>query len=117
MKMMSFTAPLLIVAMTVVAVWGLGMLTLRASAVSTQNSIELLRMHLRVLRLHDELLLQSKGALAAQVRASLPRGSVPAANAPIIPITPIAGRESRKERVATLPEASPVRPWPEEVRP
>jgi hypothetical protein len=120
MKMMSFTAPLLIVAMTVVAVWGLGMLTLRASAVSTQNSIELLRMHLRVLRLHDELLLQSKGALAAQVRASLPRGSVPAANAPIIPITPItpiAARESRKEKVATLSEASPVQPWPEEVRP
>ncbi|HEX4961816.1 MAG TPA: hypothetical protein VF173_13315 [Thermoanaerobaculia bacterium] len=114
MKMMSFTAPLLIAAMTVVAVWGLGMLTLRASAVSTQNSIELLRMHLRVLRLHDELLLQSKSALAAQVRASLPRGSVPAANAPI---TPIAGRESQKERVATLPEASPVQPWPEEVRP
>jgi hypothetical protein len=115
--MMSFTAPLLIVAMTAVAVWGLGMLTLRASAVSTQNSIELLRMHLRVVRLHDELLLQSKSALAAEVRASLPRGSVPAASAPIASIVPIAGRESRKERFATLPEASPVQPWPEEVRP
>jgi len=117
MKMMSVTAPLLIVAMTVVAVWGLGMLTLRASAVSTQNSIEMLRMHLRVVRLHDELLLRSKGALAAQVRASLPRGSVPAASDPI---TPIASRESRKEKVSTvptLPEASPVQPWPEEVRP
>ncbi len=116
MKLMSVTAPLLIVAMTVVAVWGLGMLTLRASAVSTQNSIELLRMHLRVVRMHDELLLQSKSALAAQVRASLPRGSVPAASAPIA----LAGRESRKETastVSTLPEANPVQPWPEEVKP
>ena len=117
MKMMSLTAPLLVVAMTVVAVWGLGMLTLRASAVSTHNSIELLRMHLRVIRLHDELLLQSKAALAAQVQASLPRGSVPAASAPIAPIIPITARESRKEMASTLPEASPVQPWPEEVKP
>ncbi len=114
MKMMSFTAPLMIVAMTGIAVCGLGMLTLRASAVSTQNSIELLRMQLRVVRLHDELLLQSKGALAAQVRASLPPGSVPAASAPI---APIAGRESRKEKVFTPPDSSPVQPWPDEVRP
>ena len=114
MKMMSLTAPLLVVAMTVVAVWGLGMLTLRASAVSTHNSIELLRMHLRVIRLHDELLLQSKAALAAQVQASLPRGSVPAASAPIAPIT---SRESRKEKVSIQSDLSPVQPWPDEVRP
>jgi hypothetical protein len=114
MKMMSFTTPLLVAAMTVVAVWGLGMLTLRASAVSTQNSIDLLRMHLRVVRLHDELLQHSQGALAAQVRASLPRGSVPAATAGRLTMT---GSEARKENVFTPRVTSPVLPWPEEVRP
>jgi hypothetical protein len=114
MKVMSFTAPLLIVAMTVVAVWGLGMLTLRASAVSTQDSIHLLRMHLRVVRLHDELLRHSKDALAAQVQASLPRGSVPAAAAGRVTVT---GGEARKENVFTPRVTSPVQPWPEEVRP
>ena len=92
--------PMLIVSLTVAAVGGLGTLAVRASAVSTQTSIELLRMNLRVAQLHEQLLQHSRDALAAQVAASLPRGSVPTA-----------------EKVSTLPEASPVQPWPEEVSP
>ncbi|HEV7509243.1 MAG TPA: hypothetical protein VGS07_30485 [Thermoanaerobaculia bacterium] len=85
MKMMSFTAPLLIVAMTVVAICGLGQLTLRASAVSTQNSIELLRMHLRVVRLHEELLRQSQVRLAAGLRALPTARPKPEGSADVLP--------------------------------
>jgi hypothetical protein len=114
MKLMSLTVPMLIAVLSVAAIGGLGTLAVRASAVSTQTSIELLRMNLRVAQLHEQLLQHSRDALAAQVQASLPRGSVPAAAAPIV------RGESRKEKVSTvstLPEASPVQPWPEEVRP
>jgi hypothetical protein len=119
MKLMSVTVPLLIVALTVAAVGGLGLLAVRASAFSTRTSIDLLRMNLRVARLHEELLRHSRNALAAQVETLLPRGSVPAA---------VAGPEARKAdarkaKVFMPLEASPVRPWPEaaaepaEVRP
>lgn len=69
MKLMSFTVPVLIVSLTVIAVWGIGMLAARASAVSTQTSIDLLRMHLRVARLHEQLLRHSRNAVAAQAEA------------------------------------------------
>jgi hypothetical protein len=111
MKLTSLTVPMLIASLTVAAVGGLGTLAVRASAVSTQTSIELLRMNLRVAQLHEQLLQHSRDALAAQVQASLPRGSVPAA------ATPMANGEARKEKVSTPPEESPVQPWPEEVRP
>jgi hypothetical protein len=111
MKLLSLAAPMLVVSLTVAAIGGLGTLAVRASAVSTQTSIDLLRMNLRVAQLHEQLLQHSRAALAAQVQASLPRGSVPAAGAPL------ASRDSRKEKVFTPPEASPVQPWPEEVRP
>jgi hypothetical protein len=92
MKLMSFTAPVLIVALTAATLWGMGMLAVRASAVSTQTSIELLRMHLRVERLHDQLLRHSRELLTAELRSRLP-GAVPQA------------------------EAGVARPWPEETAP
>jgi hypothetical protein len=110
MKLASLTVPILIASLTVAAIGGLSMLAVRAGAVSTQTSIELLRMNLRVAQLHEQLLQHSRDALAAQVQASLPRGSVPSA-------APIASGESRKEKVSTLPEANSVQPWPEEVSP
>ena len=103
--------PMLIVSLTVAAVGGLGTLAVRASAVSTQTSIELLRMNLRVAQLHEQLLQHSRDALAAQVRESLPRGSMPAA------VAGIAGGEDRKEKVFVPPGESSVQPWPEEVSP
>ena len=90
MKLMSFTAPVLIVCLTFIAVCGLGMLAVRASAVSTQTSIDLLRMQLRVTRLHEQLLRHSRERLAAEAEAVLPR--VP--------------------RVPAPPEASQAQPWP-----
>ncbi len=119
MKLMSFTAPVLIVSFTVAAVWGLGMLAVRSSAVSTQTSIELLRMNLRVAALHEALLQHSRTALAAQVQTLQPPGAVPPA---------AAGRAARKEKVSKLsgPVADPVaeaaagltaRPWPETAEP
>jgi hypothetical protein len=102
------TVPMLIVSLTVAAVGGLGTLAVRASAVSTQTSIELLRMNLRVAQLHEQLLQHSRDTLVAQVRESLPRGSVPAA---------ATGGEGSKEKVFMPPGESPVQPWPEEVSP
>ena len=88
MKLMSITVPVLIVSLTVVALSSMSMLAIRASAVSTQTSIELLRIQLRVARLHEQLLRHSRDGLGAQVK------------------------ELRQE-ASTPPEASPVRPWPE----
>jgi hypothetical protein len=107
MKLMSLTVPVTIAALTVAAVGGLGTLAVRASAVSTQTNIELLRLNLRVAKLHEQLLEHSRDTLAAQVQESLPAGSVPAA----------ASREGLKEKASTPPEVGPVQPWPEEVRP
>ena len=107
MKLASLTVPVTIAALTVAAVGGLSTLAVRASAVSTQTNIELLRLNLRVAKLHEQLLAHSRDALAAQVEESLPRGSVPAA----------ASREGLEKKVSIPPEASSVEPWPEEVMP
>ena len=98
MKLTGLSVPILIASLTVAAVGGLGTLAVRASAVSTRTSIELLRINLRVAQLHEQLLQRSKDALTAQVQTTLPRGS-------------------RKEKVSMSPEESPVQPWPEEVKP
>lgn len=92
MKLMSLAVPILIVSLVVVSVWGLGLLAVRASAVSTQASIDLLRMHLQVARLHDQLLRHSRQALGAHVEALLPGAAPPPA--------------------AEAQEEGPVRPWP-----
>ncbi|HEY3570285.1 MAG TPA: hypothetical protein VGP73_20310 [Thermoanaerobaculia bacterium] len=94
MKLMSLAVPVLILSLVIVSVWGLGLLAVRASAVSTQASIDLLRMHLQVARLHDQLLRHSKQSLGAHLEALLPGGAPPA-----------AGSEAGEEE-------GPVRPWP-----
>ena len=80
MKLMSITMSLLVVSLTAVAVCGMGTLAVRAGAVSTQKSIELLRMQIEVTRLHEQLLRHSQERLAAQAAAVLPR--VPRVPAP-----------------------------------
>src|SRR6185436_13577622 len=80
MKLMSITMSLLVVSLTAVAVCGMGTLAVRAGAVSTQKSIELLRMQIEVTRLHEKLLRHSQERLAAQAAAVLPR--VPRVPAP-----------------------------------
>jgi hypothetical protein len=107
MKLMSFTTPVLIASLSIAAVWGLGMLAVRSSAVSAQTSVNLLRMNLQVARLHEELIQHSKETLATQMETLLPQGAVPSA---------VAGRTIRTERVPTLPgldTENAVRPWPE----
>lgn len=103
MKLTILAIPVMIASLTVAAVGGLSLLAARAGAVSTRTSIELLRMNLRVAQLHEQLVQHSRDALAAQVRASLPRGSIPTAE--------------KVSTISTLPGASPVQPWPEEVTP
>jgi hypothetical protein len=76
MKLSSLSVPVLLASLSVAAIGGLGTLAVRASAVSTQTSIELLRMNLRIARLHDELLKHSKDALAAQAK-TLPPAAAP----------------------------------------
>lgn len=78
MKLMSFTALILIASLTVIAVWGIGMLTVRASAVSTQASIDLLRIHLRVERLHAQLVRHSRDTVAAEIKTLRPNRPAPA---------------------------------------
>jgi hypothetical protein len=98
MKLMSFTTPVLIAALTVVTIGGLGTLAVRSSAVSTQTSIDLLRMNLRVARLHEELLKHSKEDLGAQVETLADRA------------------KHKEEKVSTPPEPvteNAARPWPE----
>ena len=68
MKLMSFTAPLLVVSLIAVAVCGIGMLAVRASAVATRSSIDLLRMNLKVARLNAELLRHSREGAAAELK-------------------------------------------------
>lgn len=60
MKTLSLSLPLLIVCWMFVAVWGLGMLSVKASATATQASIDLLRQQIRVARLRDQLLLHAQ---------------------------------------------------------
>lgn len=101
MKLMSVTVPILIVSLTVISVWGIGMLAVRASAVSTQASIDLLRTHLRVARLHEQLLRHSREAVAAHAETLLPSGAAAAG----------AGDETPED--STSPGMS--QPWPEGV--
>ena len=106
MKMMSFTTPVLIAALTVAAIWGLGMLAVRSSAASTQTSIDLLRMNLEVARLHEGMIRRSQEVLASQVEALLPPGAVPSA----------AAGPREENGVPTLPELeieNAARPWPD----
>jgi hypothetical protein len=69
MKLTSFAVPALIVSLTAITVSGVGMLTVRASAISTKTSINLLRMQLRVTRLHEQLIQRDQERLAAQAEA------------------------------------------------
>jgi hypothetical protein len=122
MKLMSVTAPLLIVSLTGVAVSGMGLMAVRAAAVSTHANLDLLRMNLRVARLHEQLLRHSRDGLATQLRSLLPSGAAPAAGggsgsfagpgAGLGGLDAAAG-EARQVEVSPQPEASPVRPWPE----
>ena len=80
MKATFFTVPIVIATLTIIAVWGLGLLAVKASAISTQTSLELLRLHLRVAQLHDQLRLRSEQSLAAEgVTLPVPPGSAPPA--------------------------------------
>ena len=72
MKLMSFAAPLLVISLIAIAVCGIGMMAVRASAVATQSSIDLLRMNLRVARLHQELLQHNRDGLAAELKTLRP---------------------------------------------
>jgi hypothetical protein len=107
MKLMSFAVPVLVVALATAAVGGLGLLAVRASAVSTQASLDLLRMHLRVARLHQQLLEHSRDRLATHAGALPPLA--PASAAPALrrlldridgglPADPPANQEIGEER-------------------
>jgi hypothetical protein len=110
MKLTSLAVPVLVAALAVAALGGLGRLAVRASAVSTETSIHLLRINLRIARLHDQLLQHAKDSLVAQLEALPPR-----APAPVFP--PAARKDGRGVVAPTAPaapgsEPSPE-PWPE----
>jgi len=68
MKTLGSTLPIVILSLVLIGVWGLGLLAVKASATSTQVSIDLLRQHLKVARLHEQLLVHSKESLGAHAQ-------------------------------------------------
>jgi hypothetical protein len=110
MKLMSLTVPVLIVALTVVAVWGMGMLAVKTSAISTQASLDLLRLHLRVARLHEELLDHSKRALSSHA------AKLAADGGPVLRGLgePLAAPATSAAAAASAEPESALQPWPEE---
>ncbi len=106
MKLTSLAVPVMIAALTVAALGGLGRLAVRASAVSTETSIHLLRINLRIARLHDQLLQHARESLAAQL-ALPPRPPAPTA-------IPAIKKDVRGGELPPLPDASAAaEPWPE----
>ena len=67
MKLSALAVPVLLVALTLIAVWGLGMLAIRANALSTEASVQLLRTHLEAVRLHDQLLRHTRADVEAEL--------------------------------------------------
>jgi hypothetical protein len=105
MKLMSLAVPVLVVALTTVAVGSLGLLAVRASTASTQASLDLLRMHLRVARLHDQLLEHSRHRLATHA------GELP----PVAPESAAPALRRLLDRIDGGPAADqPVAGWPTE---
>ncbi len=126
MKLSAIAAPLLIAALTVATLAGLGTLAVRAGAVSTRTNIELLRLDLRVARLQARLLESARSGLAAQAAAVLPRGQRSGApggagGAGAAEVTARASGggsgETRQDEGSAPPVESPVRPWPESMTP
>lgn len=105
MKLTALVTPVLIASLSVATIGGLGTLAVRSSTVSIQTNIKLLRMNLRVARLHEELLRHSQDALSTQAQTLPPPGA--------------PGRAKHEEtKDATPPEPeSTARPWPETVQP
>jgi hypothetical protein len=105
MKLMSFAVPVLAVALVTAAVGGLGLLAVRASTASTQASLDLLRMHLRVARLHDQLLEHSRHSLATHT------GDMQ----PLAPESAAPALRRLLDRIAGGPPADqPTAGWPTE---
>jgi hypothetical protein len=92
MKLVSLTVPILILSLTIIAVWGLGVLAVKASAISTQASIDLLRIHLRVAELHDRLAEHTRQSVATDL-----------------------GRVTSNAPPAPTPDPNAAEPWPEET--
>jgi len=102
MKLVSLTVPVLIISLVVIAVWGMGMLAVKTSALSTQASLDLLRLHLRVARLHEELLQHSRNALVTHA-AKLAADGGPALR---------SAEEPLGEGMEGEGAESSLRPWP-----
>lgn len=60
MKASTLIVPVLIASLIFLAVWALGILAVKSSAVATRTSAELLRLHLEVTRLHHDLAVHSR---------------------------------------------------------
>jgi hypothetical protein len=103
MRLMSFAVPVLVVALITAAVGGLGLLAVRASAASTQASLDLLRMHLRVARLHEQLLEHSRHSLATHAE-ELP---------PVAPASAAPALRHLLDRVAGGPSGDPAAEAPQ----
>ncbi len=105
MKTSALFLPLAIVVLILGAIWALGMLAVKSSAISTEASVEMLRLHIEVARMHEALLAHSQqnldehlAELSAQVErwrrdSTVERWSrdstAPAAPDPLPPAAPI----------------------------
>ncbi|MEM6796092.1 MAG: hypothetical protein AAF725_19110 [Acidobacteriota bacterium] len=103
MKASALTAPLLVVGLIFVSVWALGMLAVRSSTLATDTSVELLRLHMQVVGLHETLAARSAAVVEEELqRILLSHGAQPAT-------APEGAAEAGSESSAAAPW--PSNPW------
>ena len=72
MKVSTATVPIVLIGLMFVFVWAMGILAVKSSATATAGSLELLRLHIEVARMHDALLARSERSMLRQL-GELPR--------------------------------------------
>ncbi len=108
MKAMTLTVPVVLVAMIFLFVWAMGMLTVKSGVVATKGSLELLRLHVQVARMHDALLLHSKQSVEEHL--NLLSAQAAAGHAPRAPESTFAADPALApaETAANAPAAKPL---------
>ena len=109
MKTLSSSLPIVILSLIFIGVWGLGLLAVKASATSTQISLDLLRQHLKVAQLHEKLLETSKQRLEAHVEELAAAGAL----TPQSDSSDPSGADQANRQAADFSQPS-RRPWPQQ---
>lgn len=60
MKASTWTVPIIFAILIFLFVWAMGMLTIKSGMITTRGSMDLLRLHAKVAKVHDELTVHSR---------------------------------------------------------